>query len=184
LKEIRIHGRGGQGSLVLAQFIAMAGLEDGKFSQAFPFLGGGGERRGKPIQAFVRLDDRFIRLRSRVHRPDYVLVQDPTILSEIDVLEGLKSGGTVLINTEKSLPSSMGEGSIRWVEVPASRIAGEGLARPLLNAALLGAFSMVTEEISFPSIEKAIRKRFGGEVGLQNVEIARKAYQYCQRERL
>ena len=184
MKEIRIHGRGGQGSLVLAQFIAMAALEDGRFSQAFPFLGGGGERRGKPIQAFVRIDDRFIRLRSRVHQPDYVLVQDPTIFNEVEVLEGLKKGGTALVNTEKSLSIADSGGLIRWVEIPASRIAMEVLGSPLMNAALVGAFCAVTEEISFPSIEKAIKKRFPGDVGCQNVEIARKAHEYCRKEKL
>ncbi len=184
MKEIRIHGRGGQGSLVLAQFIAMAALEDGKFSQAFPFLGAGGERRGKPIQAFARIDDRFIRLRSRVYQPDYVMVQDPTILKEVDVLAGLKTGGTVLINTEKSLSPSDRDGLIRWVEVPASKIALEVLGKPLMNAALLGAFSVVTEEISFPSLEKAIKKRFPGEVGYQNVQIARKAHDYSRKQGL
>lgn len=182
MKEIRIHGRGGQGSLVLAQFIAIAALEDGKFSQAFPFLGGGGERRGKAIQAFARIDDRFIRLRSRVHHPDYVMVQDPTILNEVDVLEGLKEGGTVLLNTEKSLAPPHREGLIRWVVVPASKIAVEVLGRHMMNAALLGAFCVVTKEISLPSVEKAIKKRFPGEVGRQNVEIARKAYEYCLKE--
>ncbi len=184
MKEIRIHGRGGQGSLVLAQFIAIAALEDGKFSQAFPFLGAGGERRGKPIQAFARIDDRMIRLRSRVHQPDYILVQDPTILKEVDVLDGLKQGGTLLINTEKPLPLSDKGSLIQWVEVPASKIAQEVVGRPLMNAALLGAFSFVTKEISLPSIKKAINKRFPGEVGRQNVEIARKAYEHFREERL
>jgi pyruvate ferredoxin oxidoreductase gamma subunit len=183
MKEIRIHGRGGQGSLVLAQFIAMAALEDGKFSQAFPFLGGGGERRGKPIQAFARIDEKFIRLRSRVYQPDYVMVQDSTIIGEIDVIEGLKTEGTVLINTEKSLSPPDRESAIHWIEIPASRIAIEVLGRPLMNAALLGAFSAINQEISLPSIEKAIQKRFPGEVGRQNVEIARKAYDYCRKER-
>ena len=182
MKEIRIHGRGGQGSLVLAQFIAIAALEEGKFSQAFPFLGAGGERRGKAIQAFARIDDRFIRLRSRVHTPDCIMVQDSTILNEVDVLEGLKEGGTVLINTEKSLLPPQREGLIRWVEIPASKIAMEVLGRPLMNAALLGAFSAVTEEISLTSVEKAIKKRFPGEVGHQNVEVARKAHEYCLKE--
>ena len=103
MKEIRIHGRGGQGSLVLAQFMAIAALEDGKYGQAFPYLGGGGERRGKPIVAFCRLSDRPIRVRSRIYEPDYVIVQDATILGEIDVEEGLKPDGMVLINTERSV---------------------------------------------------------------------------------
>ena len=92
MKEISIHGRGGQGSLVLAQFMAIAALEDGKYGQAFPFLGGGGERRGKPIMAFCRLSNRPIRLRSRVSKADYVILQDVTILGEVDVAAGLKPG--------------------------------------------------------------------------------------------
>lgn len=176
MKEIRIHGRGGQGSLVLAQFIAMAALEDGKFSQAFPFLGGGGERRGKPIQAFVRIDDRFIRLRCRIHEPDYVIVQDATILDEVDVTEGVKTQGTIIINTEKPLSLPHEKISVRWIEVPASKIALEIISKPLMNAALLGAFCALTKELSFSSIEKAIRKRFPGKPGDQNVEIARSAF--------
>ncbi len=104
MKEIRIHGRGGQGSLVLAQFMAIAALEDEKYGQAFPFLGGGGERRGKPIMAFCRLSDRPIRIRSRITEPDYVIVQDATILDEVDVEEGLKPGGMILINTDTGSP--------------------------------------------------------------------------------
>ena len=101
MKEIRIHGRGGQGSLVLAQFMAIAALENGKYGQAFPFLGGGGERRGKPIMAFCRLDDKPIRVRSRITEPHYVIVQDATILKEVDVEEGLRADGVVLINTDQ-----------------------------------------------------------------------------------
>jgi pyruvate ferredoxin oxidoreductase gamma subunit len=179
VKEVRIHGRGGQGSVILAEWIALAAWEDGKFSQAFPFLGGGGERRGKPIQAFARIDDQFIRLRSRVHHPDYVIVQDCTIFHEVAVLEGLKIRGTVIVNTEKPIKPRDGGESLRWIEIPASKIAMEVIGRPLMNAALLGAFSEKTGEISLQSIEKAIMKQFPGEIGLQNVEIARKAYEFC-----
>jgi len=180
MKEIRIHGRGGQGSVVLAELLAIAAWEDGKFSQAFPFLGGGGERRGKPIQAFTRMDDRLIRLRSRIHHPDYIIVQDCTILKEVDVLEGLKEQGTVFINTERPL-SLPDPGGIHWIEIPASKIAMEVMGRPLMNSALLGAFSEMTEEISFPSIEKAIMKQFSGRVGQQNIEIAKEARAYCRK---
>lgn len=177
MKEIRIHGRGGQGSLVLAQSIAMAALEEGKFSQAFPFLGGGGERRGKPIQAFVRIDDRFIRLRCRVHEPDYVIVQDSTILDEVNVMEGVKAQGTIIVNSAKPLSSLHKKISVRWIEVPATKIAVDTIGKPLMNAALLGAFCALTKELSFSSVEKAIRKRFPGETGNQNAEIVRTAFE-------
>lgn len=185
MKEIRIHGRGGQGSLVLAQFFAMAALEDQKFSQAFPFLGGGGERRGKPIQAFVRIDNKFIRLRTRVHTPDYVIVQDPTILKEVDVLDGLKDGGLVFINTQRPLTEQekgKNASAYQWLELPASEIAISILGRPLMNSAFLGAFSALTDEINFSSIVVAIGKRFQGNIGHQNVKIATEGYNYFRKE--
>lgn len=166
--------------MVLAELFARTAWEDGKFSQAFPFLGGGGERRGKPIQAFVRMDERFIRLRSRVHYPDYVVVQDYTILREVDVLQGLKEGGTVFVNTEKPVSPSDGR-KYRWIEIPATRIAMEVTGRPLMNAALLGAFCQRTGEITFSSIEKTILQQFPVDVGHQNVEIAKRAYDFCRK---
>jgi len=102
VREICIYGRGGQGSLVLAQFMAIAALEDGKYGQAFPFLGGGGERRGKPIMAFCRLSDRPIRIRSRVSQADYLIVQDATIFKDEPVLDKIKPGGIVLVNTPRT----------------------------------------------------------------------------------
>jgi len=181
LKEIRIHGRGGQGSVVLAELLAIAAWNDGRYSQAFPFLGGGGERRGKPIQAFARIDDRLIRLRSRIYFPDYVIIQDYTILKEIDALAGLKQNGVALVNAEAPLPA-LTRNDITLAEIPASRIAVEVMGRPLINAALLGAFSAVTGEVSLQSVVMSILGQFHGAVGEQNVEIARRAYDYFSKD--
>ena len=133
MKEIRIHGRGGQGSLVLAQFMAIAALEDGKFGQAFPFLGGGGERRGKPIMAFCRLSDKPIRIRSRIAEPDYVIVQDATILNEVDVEEGLKTDGKILINTDKEI-SQLRLRTLNAYANSADELARRVLGRPIINS--------------------------------------------------
>lgn len=176
MKEIRIHGRGGQGSLVLAQFMAIAALEDEKYGQAFPFLGGGGERRGKPIMAFCRLDDRPIRLRSRVNEPDYVIVQDATIIREVNVLEGLKNGGKVLVNTDRA-PHELGlEGPFQITTFSAERIAREILGRPIMNTALLGAFAALTRELSLDGVVKAVQNRFQGELGEKNARVVRESY--------
>ncbi len=99
MKEIRIHGRGGQGSVTAAELIAVAAFEDGKWSQAFPYFGT--ERRGAPVTAFARISDRKIRVRSQVYEPDYVIVQDPSLLSSVDVASGLKSDGLIIVNSEK-----------------------------------------------------------------------------------
>ena len=166
MKEIRIHGRGGQGSLVLAQFMAIAALEDGKYGQAFPFLGGGGERRGKPIMAFCRLSEQAIRLRSHVKTPHYIIVQDSTIVKEVDVTEGLQPGGLILINTEKD-PAELGFAA-RGVDVRtifADGLAREILGRPIINTALLGAFAALTGELSLQAAVTAVRNKFPGELG-------------------
>jgi len=176
MKEISIHGRGGQGSLVLAQFMAIAALEDGKYGQAFPFLGGGGERRGKPIVAFCRLDTKPIRLRSRVKHADYVIVQDATILGEVDVASGVKKGGLVLVNTEKA-PGALDMGAdFQVVTFSANEMARKILGTPIINTALLGAFAAVTEALSLDAVLKAVVARFPGALGEKNAEVVRKSY--------
>lgn len=182
MKEIRIHGRGGQGSLVLAQFMAIAALEDGKYGQAFPFLGGGGERRGKPIMAFCRLSDRPIRLRSRVNEPDYVIVQDATILRELDVVEGLKDGGMILVNTERDVAELGLKGSFRLFTFSADEIARRILGKPIMNTALLGAFAALTKELTLDATLRAVRSRFPGELGEKNAQVVQESYRQLMGE--
>lgn len=177
MREIRIHGRGGQGSLVLAQLLAIAAFKDGKHSQAFPFLGGGGDRKGKPIQAFCRLDDKPIRLRSRVHHPDYVIVQDATILGEVDVASGLRENGIILVNTEKPLSSIRAGKNAKTLVVPASRVAQEILGRPIGNTALLGAFAAATGEVTVEAASQAVKERLGGQLGEKNALVVQRSYE-------
>jgi len=181
MKEIRIHGRGGQGSLVLAQFMAIAALENGKYGQAFPFLGGGGERRGKPIMAFCRLDDQPIRVRSRITEPDYVIVQDATILNEVDVEEGLKADGLVMINTDKDV-SQLGLKTQNALTTSAEELARRILGRPIINTALLGTFAAISRELSLESVLKAVRSKFPGELGEKNARIVTESYRQVLKE--
>ena len=183
MKEIRIHGRGGQGSLVLAQFMAIAALENGKYGQAFPFLGGGGERRGKPIMAFCRLDDQPIRVRSRITEPDYVIVQDATILNEVDVEEGLKADGLVMINTDKDV-NQLGLKTQNALTTSAEELARRILGRPIINTALLGTFAAISRELSLESVLKAVRSKFPGELGEKNARIVTESYRQVLKEGL
>ena len=175
MKEIRIHGRGGQGSLVLAQFMAIAALEDGKYGQAFPFLGGGGERRGKPISAFCRLSEQAIRVRSHIHEPDYVIVQDSTILGEVDVEGGLKPDGAVLINTDKDVRDLKLTHS-NVCAISADELARRILGRPIINTALLGTFAGFSKELSLEAVLKAVRRKFPGELGEKNAQVVEESY--------
>jgi len=176
MKEISIHGRGGQGSLVLAQFLAIAALEDGKYGQAFPFLGGGGERRGKPIVAFCRLSEEPIRVRSRVSQADYGILQDATILSEVDIVQGLKAGGMGLVNTHRMAGELGLSGDFRVFAFSAEELARKILGRPIMNTALLGAFAAMTRELSLEAMLKAVRSKFPGELGEKNAEVVRQSY--------
>lgn len=176
MRETRIHGRGGQGSLVLAQFMAIAALEDDKYGQAFPFLGGGGERRGKPIMAFCRLDERPIRTRTRVNEPDYVIVQDPTIIGEVNVADGIKEDGVILINTDRDAGEYGLRGPFRVVGFAAEEVARRILGRPIMNTALLGAFAAITNELSLDAVCRAVRSKFPGEVGEKNAQVVQESY--------
>jgi len=167
--------------LVLAQFMAIAALENGKYGQAFPFLGGGGERRGKPIMAFCRLDDQPIRVRSRITDPDYVIVQDATILNEVDVEEGLKADGLVMINTDKDV-SQLGLKTQNALTTSAEELARRILGRPIINTALLGTFAAISRELSLESVLKAVRSKFPGELGEKNARIVTESYRQVLKE--
>jgi len=177
MKEVRIHGRGGQGSVVMAELLARAAFEDGKEAQAFPYLGGGGERRGAPVQAFVRISDQPIRLRCKVHHPDYVIVQDASLAEVVDLREGLLPGAVVIVNSEEPAASFPWAEGLEVHTVPATRIAMEIFDRPLVNSAMMGAFA-ATGEVSLDGVRQAWRERFPGRVGEQNIQAAEKAYAY------
>lgn len=175
MKEVRIHGRGGQGSVTAAELLAVAAFEDGKYSQAFPFFGV--ERRGAPVTAFTRLSDKKIRLRSQIYEPDYVIVQDATLISAVDVAAGLKPEGMVIVNSEKSAEETGLDAGIEVRTIDATGIALEIIGRPIVNTTLLGAFAGATGEISIESIKRSVLARFPGKVGELNVRAAEKAYQ-------
>jgi len=172
--EIRIHGRGGQGSVTAAELLAVAAFDDGREAQAFPAFGV--ERRGAPVQAFCRISEKPIRRRSQIYEPDFVIVQDSTLLETVDVLGGLNSEGTVLINTERPGEELGLDTNAKVVTFPATQIAMEELGRPIMNTAIMGAFAGISGAISFDAIERSIRHRFGEDLGEKNVRAAKRAY--------
>jgi pyruvate ferredoxin oxidoreductase gamma subunit len=173
VEEIRIHGRGGMGNVTAAELLAEAAFSDGKHAQAFPFFGA--ERQGAPVVAFVRISDRPIRLRQQVYRPGYLIVQDVGLLYTADVLEGLKPGGTVMVNTTRSgeeLPIGKG---YKIYTVPALKVALEVIGRPIINVVMVGAFSCATGLVGLDAVRKAIVARFPGELGEKEALAMEKA---------
>ncbi len=178
--QVRIHGRGGQGVVTAAELLSLAAFNEGRYAQAFPSFGS--ERMGAPVVAFCRIDDHEIRVREPVMEPDALIVQDPTLLHQVDVFGGCKQDGFILINTAKSF-DELGLGEFvrdfrheRLLTVPAADLAREHTGRPVANAALLGGFAAVTGLISIDAVAGAIRERFTGAVGEGNVAAAMAAY--------
>lgn len=174
MKEIRIHGRGGQGAVLAAELLVTAAFEDGKYGQAFPAFGG--ERRGAPVQAFVRLDTHPVRVRYRVYEPDYVVILDRTLPNMVDVLYGFKSTGVALIDSEKSPAALTWSADARVYAVQATRIAMEVFGQPFVNPAMLGALAAVSGEISLTAVQLAYRRRFPGPLGEKNSLAAQMGY--------
>jgi pyruvate ferredoxin oxidoreductase gamma subunit len=173
--EIRIHGRGGQGSVTLAELLAEAGFFGGKEVQAFPNFGV--ERRGAPVTAYVRLSDKFINLRSQIYQPDYVIIQDASLLGDKKILEGLNRGAVAIINTSEDLNKFKIPSGIRVIKINASGLAMEVIGKPIINTIMLGAFAGATGLIKMSAIEKAIKARFSGELADSNVKAAQRGYE-------
>ncbi len=171
--EIRFHGRGGQGVVTAAQLLAEAAFFDGYYCQAFPFFGV--ERRGAPVMAFTRLDKEKILLRSQIYEPDYVVIIDASLLNTVNVLEGLKEDGAVIINTVKS-KEELNLDCKNIYCIDATDIALKTLGVPIENTAMVGAFAGATKLVSLESVKKAILHRFPGKLGEKNVKAAELAY--------
>lgn len=178
MKEIRLHGRGGQGAVLAAELMVVAAFEDGKYGQAFPAFGG--ERRGAPVQAFVRLDAYPVRVRYRVNQPDHVIIMDHTLPNTVDVLEGLKPGGLALIDSEKSPAALLFSANAPVYAVPATRIALEIFGQPFVNPAMLGAWAAATSEVSLEAIQHAFQQRFPGLLGEKNSQAALMGYDFIR----
>ena len=179
--QVRVHGRGGQGVVTAAELLSVAAFLEDRYSQAFPTFGS--ERTGAPVVAFCRIDDKPIRLREPIAEPDALIVQDPTLLHQVDLFAGVPDDAFVIVNTSRSFEElGLGDlaerfGDERLVTVPATELAREHVGRPLPNAALLGAFAAVTQVVSLDSVTAAIRDRFPGEVGERNAAAAEAAYE-------
>lgn len=151
--EIRIHGRGGQGAVTTSYLLAVAAFNDNYESQAFPMFGV--ERSGAPVQSFCRIDKKKINLRQQVYNPDIVIVLDSSLMKTIDVTSGLKKDGLLLINTEKSDEELKLKGNYKIHSINVDEIAQKIFGKPIVNTAMLGAFSAVTNIVSLKALKKA-----------------------------
>jgi pyruvate ferredoxin oxidoreductase gamma subunit len=183
--QIRIHGRGGQGVVSGAEMLSVAAFLEGRHAQAFPSFGS--ERTGAPVMAFCRIDNKVIRLREPVLEPDALIVQDCTLLHQVDLFNGLKPGGFVLLNSTRTIEElglaelAHGARGYRFTTLPATELAMEHVGRPVPNAALLGGFAAVTGELRLESVVSAIVEKFPAAIAAKNVAAARAAHALASR---
>lgn len=176
--EIRFHGRGGQGAVTSAELIALAAIGEGKFAQSMPSFGP--ERRGAPVQAFLRVSDEAIRVRAEVTRPDIVVVLDDSLIHVMDVTSGLKGDHPlVVVNTslsESELREAMKyKGKLAIVD--ALTIALETLRVPITNTTMIGGLIKASNLVPIDAIIKQIERRFNPKLAERNVAALKRSYE-------
>ncbi len=175
--EIRFHGRGGQGTVVASKILADAIAKEGNWVQAYPEFGV--ERRGSPVVAFIRIDDKQIYDKSRIYAPDHVVVVDPTLVEAVDITVGLKPGGTIVINSDRKPEDFPFHGTFKVRTIDATAIAVRhklgSLAAPIVNTAIVGAVIKVFGLTKLESLTQAIRDGIAIKPD-DNVKAAEEAY--------
>jgi len=184
--QIRIHGRGGQGVVSAAEMLSVAAFEENQYALAFPSFGS--ERTGAPVVSYCRISEKIIRLREPIMEPDAIIIQDPTLLHQVEVFAGLKHDGYILINTNKNLAElGIAEFIQNWhperiCTVSATELSMKHVGRHVPNVPLLGGFAAITGIIKIESVIKAINEKFKGKIAESNIAAATEAYEIVKKE--
>jgi len=178
MKEIRLHGRGGQGAVMAAGMLASALVHEGKYATAFPMFGP--ERRGAPVQAFLCFDEEIIRRRTKIYQPDCLLVVDPRLIYTQDIFVGLKEGGILVINAPQVDKEVYSPNVALAGVVDATKIGLEEIGTAITNTCMMGAFARTTGWVQLDSILLALGERFSGKVLESNKRCAERGYEEVQ----
>ena len=175
MKEIRWHGRGGQGGFTAARLLGMAAAQcDNCYAQAFPSFGP--ERRGAPVLGFTRIDDAPIRDHSKIYACDYVVVLDASLLDAVDVCEGLKPGGILLVNSAGRLPERYYTPDFKTYTIDATSDALEILGQPITNTAMFGALVAASELVPLEAALLAVDEVMAPSLREKNKKVLQATY--------
>jgi len=178
LLELRLHGRGGQGTVVAAKVLADALCSEGKFVQAFPEYGV--ERRGAPVKAFLRTGDEVVYERSKIYEPDHIVLLDPSLIGFVEITKGLKKGGWIIVNSSKNPEELQLDKKFKIATVPARGIAVKyhlgSASTPIVNTAILGGVIKILKLCSLESLLDAIREGVPRKKE-ENVKAAEESYE-------
>ena len=174
MKEIRIHGRGGQGAVMAARMLASAFVAEGKFIASFPMFGF--ERRGAPVVAFTRIDDRPVREKTQIYNTDCLIVIDPGLMTMPTLFSGLKPDGILILNTPRPLKNQPDNNLKIAGVINATKIAVEEIGRDIPNTCLLGAFAAATGWLDLQSLLSCLGDYLSGDILQRNLRSAERGY--------
>ena len=174
MKEIRIHARAGQGAITTASLLGYAYFKEGMYPYAFPNFGAA--RMGAPMNAFLRVDSKPVRLRSQIYDPDYVIIVDPTLMRGYNCFSGLKENGVAIINGKEGLQIPKLKVGQKAFVVPASEIALKTIGRPLGNTTLIGAYAAATGSLKLETLLEVIKTNFSGKIQEGNLAAVEQGY--------
>lgn len=174
MKEIRFHGRGGQGAVLASRMLAAAFVAEGKCVASFPMFGM--ERRGQPVVAFTRFDDRPILEKTQIYNPDCLVIINPSLLNLPELFSGLKPEGILILNSPRPLVSQPDENVRLAGMINATQIAVEELSRDIPNTCILGALAAATRWLDLKSILSGMGEYFSGDLLQRNIRSAERGF--------
>ena len=175
MKEIRLHGRGGMGTVTAAEMLATIFMYEGLYAVCLPIFGS--ERRGAPVSAFLRFDKRPIRIKTRVYHPDCLVIMDPGMFNDPAVYDGLQSRGILILNHGTIPGAGLPENVSKMGVVDATEIAMKNIHRPVPNTCMIGAIEGTTGWFSMESVKAALSDFFGGEQAKRNHACAQAGFE-------
>lgn len=180
LIEVRFHGRGGQGVVTAADFLAIAGFKERYYTLSFPTFGA--EKRGTPVASFLRISDEPIAVRDEIYHPDYVVVLDPSVFESVNVTSGLKETGMLIANYPKGVEDlrAIAKTNARIVTINATKIAMKILGRPITNTTMVGAFAGATKLFRLQTLRETVDEMFEGPLAEKNKMVIEEAYRFME----
>ena len=179
MREIRIHARAGQGAITTASILGQAYFIRGMYPYAFPHFGAA--RICAPMNAFVRVDDKPVRIRSQIYEPDFLIIIDSSLMRGSNCLAGLKDDGIAVISQREGVEIPKPKLKQKIYLIPANKIAMQTIGRPLGNTALLGAYAAATGELDLEIMKGAIKARMSSKLREGNLEAVKQGFEYIKK---
>ena len=175
MQEIRIHGRGGQGVAAASRMLSSAFVKEGQWASGFPVFGV--ERRGAPVAAFARFDNRPIREKTQIYTPDCLIIIDSRLLYSPGIFEGIKREGILVLNTPHPLQENPHRNLKTIGMINATEVGLKEIGFPATNTCMMGAFAKTTGWVTLKSLIGSLKEYFDGEMLKKNIRCVERGFE-------